>query len=370
MTRTARNIVLATALVAATGTAFAARQDAVRNPLRVSMLADSSSAESFMGTVEFKITNDSAEVLKVPYWQLPGASGENKLFQVFRNGKAATYLGALVKRPAPTEADLVSFQPYETKIVSVDLAKSYDLGLTGEYTVSFSSMLDGARTGMGRKLTDANGRMAHLQSVPLKLWVDGDSALRNLKAGASNKGKPGGGGGGTVSNGFTFVGCTTTQISNASAGVTQARAYTENAKGYLAGNNQGPRYTTWMGAYTSSRYNTVAGNFVKIDAAMDKADGTIKINCGCSQNYYAYVYPAQPYEIFVCRAFWTAPTGGTDSKAGTLVHEMSHFNVVAGTDDVVYGQAGAKNLAISDPAKAITNADSHEYFAENTPSQN
>ena len=46
---------------------------------------------------------------------------------------------------------------------------------------------------------------------------------------------------------------------------------------------------------------------------------------------------------------------------------MSHFDVVAGTDDVVYGQTGAMALAISDPDAAITNADSHEYFAENNP---
>lgn len=45
-------------------------------------------------------------------------------------------------------------------------------------------------------------------------------------------------------------------------------------------------------------------------------------------------------------------------------------SVVAGTDDHVYGQSGAKNLAISDPTKALNNADNHEYFAENTPSQN
>ena len=61
---------------------------------------------------------------------------------------------------------------------------------------------------------------------------------------------------------------------------------------------------------------------------------------------------------------------GTDSKGGTLIHEMSHFNAVAGTDDVVYGQSGAQNLANSDPDSAITNADSHEYFAENTPNLN
>jgi len=58
---------------------------------------------------------------------------------------------------------------------------------------------------------------------------------------------------------------------------------------------------------------------------------------------------------------------GTDSWAGTLIHEMSYFDVVAGTDDFVYEQAGATALAISDPQKALNNADSHEYFAENTP---
>jgi peptidyl-Lys metalloendopeptidase len=60
---------------------------------------------------------------------------------------------------------------------------------------------------------------------------------------------------------------------------------------------------------------------------------------------------------------------GTDSKGGTLVHEMSHFTVVAGTDDLAYGQQAAAQLAISDPNKAINNADSHEYFGENTPTQ-
>ena len=371
MTRIVRNIVLATALVAATGTAFAASQGGaepiVRNPLAISMLADSSSAQAFMGQVDFKITNNSSNVLKVPYWQLPGASEESKLFQVYRNGKVATYLGPMIKRPAPTESDFVVFQPYETKVFSVDLSKSYDLGETGEYTVSFASMLNGAKTGKGQNVTDGNGRMASLKSATLKLWVDADNSLKALKGDVRAQAKPGGGG--TNVGGVTYVGCSSTQISGAGAGVTQARLYTENAKGYLNGNTQGPRYTTWMGAYISARYNTVTGNFVKIDSAMDQSGGQIKINCGCSQNYYAYVYPTREYEIFVCKAFWTANTTGTDSKAGTLIHEMSHFNVVAATDDVVYGQTGAKSLAISNPDRAIQNADSHEYFAENTPFQ-
>jgi peptidyl-Lys metalloendopeptidase len=49
---------------------------------------------------------------------------------------------------------------------------------------------------------------------------------------------------------------------------------------------------------------------------------------------------------------------------------MSHFTVVAGTDDWVYGQAAATALAGSDPGRAVDNADSHEYFSENAPRRN
>jgi peptidyl-Lys metalloendopeptidase len=48
-----------------------------------------------------------------------------------------------------------------------------------------------------------------------------------------------------------------------------------------------------------------------------------------------------------------------------MVHEHSHAS--ANTDDLAYGQDGpdgCKQLAISNPAKAIKNADSHEYYAK------
>ena len=48
---------------------------------------------------------------------------------------------------------------------------------------------------------------------------------------------------------------------------------------------------------------------------------------------------------------------GTDSKAGTIVHEQSHFTVNGGTQDYVYGQSSAKSLASSDPSEAIFNAE-------------
>jgi peptidyl-Lys metalloendopeptidase len=347
----------------------AAPSSAGANPLRVSMVAAPGSAAGFLGAVEVRITNTSRHAVRVPRWELPSDFVEAKLFHVSRDGVPVQYEGPMIKRGLPGPADFAILRAGETYRARVDLSGAYDMSRTGQYVVTFASPLQHASLSNGRMLRQRTGVPMVAQSAPLRLWVDGSDQVQR-KAGAKGKGKPGGGGGGTVVNGVTYVGCSNTQINGAANAVVAARNYAENAKGYLNGGSTGPRYTTWFGAYTSSRYNTVQQNFVAIDAAMDQSNGQIKINCGCNQNYYAYVYPTRPYEIFVCRAFWNAGTTGTDSKAGTLVHEMSHFNVVAGTDDHVYGQSGAKSLAISDPARAVDNADSHEYFAENTPSQN
>ncbi|KGQ20415.1 Extracellular protease [Lysobacter dokdonensis DS-58] len=354
--------VLAGSIAAAT---TAAPPSARNNPLQVSMVAATGKASDFLGAVEVRLTNTSRDTVRIPRYQLPSDFLEARLFQVSRDGKPVQYEGPLVKRGLPTAADFVILRPGQTYIAKVDLSAAYDLAQSGDYTVTFAAPLQHASLSTGAMLRQANGAPMIARSAPLRLWVDG----RDQLAKGGGKAKPPAGGG-TVVNGVSYVGCTTSQINTAGSAVVSARNYTENAKGYLNAGTTGPRYTTWFGTYTSSRYNTVKSHFTSIDAAMDQNAGQVKINCGCNQNYYAYVYPTRPYEIFVCRAFWTAPLTGTDSKAGTLVHEMSHFNVTAGTDDHVYGQAGAKSLAISDPAAAVDNADSHEYFAENTPSQN
>ena len=91
----------------------------------------------------------------------------------------------------------------------------------------------------------------------------------------------------------------------------------------------------------------------------------VALECDSNSPYYAYVFPRQPYRIYLGSAFWTAPMVGTDSKSGTLIHELSHFTVL-GTNDYAYGQTGAIDLALANPAQAIMNADSREYFVENT----
>lgn len=90
---------------------------------------------------------------------------------------------------------------------------------------------------------------------------------------------------------------------------------------------------------------------------------------------FAYVYPNdKTHTVYLGDSFEPAPETGSDSKAGTLIHEVSHFNDVAGTDDVVhpacggktcYGTKNAENLAKKSPSDAQKNADNFEYYIEN-----
>jgi peptidyl-Lys metalloendopeptidase len=353
---------LAAAIALATATA--ASSSARTNPLRVSMVA-ASGTSGFLGAVEVQVTNTGDRIARVPAWQLPSSFLQAKLFQVTRDGQPVGYEGPMIKRALPSAREFVILEPGESVRATIDLSAFYDMSKTGEYTVAYSAPLQYASLSTGEMLKTARGVPMRAQSAPLKLWVDGTDQLGTVQTKARKPST-----GATVVNGVSYKGCSTTQISTLGSAISAARNYSENSKGYLNAGTVGSRYTTWFGAYTSTRYATARQNFVAIDSAMDQSGGQITINCGCNQSYYAYVYPTRPYEIFVCRAFWNAPLTGTDSKAGTLIHEMSHFNAVAGTDDHAYGQSAAKSLAASDPARALDNADNHEYFAENTPALN
>jgi hypothetical protein len=50
------------------------------------------------------------------------------------------------------------------------------------------------------------------------------------------------------------------------------------------------------------------------------------------------------------------------SQAGAIIHELSH--VVWHTTDHAEGIADVLALAVRDPAEAIDNPDSYEFFAE------
>lgn len=314
--------------------------------------------------VKVTITNNSGAPQYILKARTPFEGMDEALFDIKRDGQPVPYLGAHIKRAAPTRADYFLLKPGASHSVKVELSALYDMSVSGDYQISYKQV--SPQLFLAEPGTD--GDHATLVSAPASVWIDGrvgrgqkSQVMLDIEAMKQAAAQPSAGG-------LSFSKCTTTQQTTITQAMSAGSAMASDSDAYMQRGVIGSRYTKWFGANNASRVATVKANFAAIKDAF--ANKPVTVDCGCNKTYYAYVYPTQPYKIYVCKAFWAAPMTGTDSKGGTLVHEMSHFNVVAGTDDHVYGQSGAANLAITNPDLAVQNADSHEYFGENTPALN
>jgi peptidyl-Lys metalloendopeptidase len=310
--------------------------------------------------VNVTITNTGATDQTVLKWHTPFNDEIEGLFDVVRDGVKVAFNGPHYKRGAPTAADYVLLKAGKSYSYKVELSALFDMSVRGNYSIRYRSgsinLLGGAN---GNGFAPGAAQVVELKSGSVSMWINGSNKSTTAKAPTLAQ---------SLVGSLSFNGCTASQSSDITTAVANAKTYASGALGYMNAGTAGLRYSTWFGTNDAGRFANVTAHYSAILDAFNNQPVTV--DCKCKKTYYAYVFPNQPYTIYVCKAFWTAPATGTDSKAGTLIHEMSHFNVTAGTDDWAYGQTAARSLAISDPAKATDNADSHEYFAENTPAQN
>ncbi len=314
--------------------------------------------------VKLKLTNTTSSNVGVLKYKMPKSEGdwEDDLFKITLEGMPVAYKGRHVKRSAPTKADYRILKPGQQIVLNADLADGYDFSGTGSYKVAYNAK--------GFGLTMSNAGRAQMASSAKDTFVWGREYVRPSKRQFARGGNGGGGGGDCKKNCEEptpgFLSCDATQQAELVQAEADAIVLADVAYDYLrSASNDAGRYAHWFGAYDAARWDSVETDFAAIGNALQTAD--MEYDCGCKGNYYAHVYPDEPYTVYLCRSFWAAPALGTDSKAGVLIHEVSHFTVVAGTDDFVYGQAGAHDLANDNPDEAIKNADNMEYFAENTP---
>ncbi|KAG6908007.1 hypothetical protein DXG01_006542 [Tephrocybe rancida] len=240
---------------------------------------------------------------------------------------------------------LTVLAPGQSTEVEHNLSEAYAFAKEGEYAVVANNLF---------YIVDAQK-----QAVPVYATVEAHSA--NLTGKLAVK-RP------AQFKRATYNGCSSSEQSGLVSAASGAQSYAASALSYLnAHTSSTTRFVTWFGTYTAAHHTTVTSHYSKISGNNFSSN---TYDCTCTDSgTYAYVYPDEFGTIYLCGAFWSAPNTGTDSRSGTLIHESSHFTVNGGTDDYVYGQSAAKSLAISNSAEAIFNADNHEYFAENNPSQ-
>ncbi len=339
MIRGAKFLIVATAALAAgTVAGWAAPGD-----LATRIQADRASIGAGQDvTLRVTLRNTSAKDVAIPYWQTPVRGIYANLFEVERNGQPVAYIGRLSKWAAPRAEDLVTIPAGGVVRAKVELSAAYDITRTGEYTFRLRGD-EGASKRASNAVSIAIDRDANdFVDFLAQAEAEADAAGRYLTP--------------------SYVSCSSSRQSTLVSALSAAQTMAQRAKAFTNAGTTGTAWTTWFGTYNSSRYATVNTHYNNIYSTFTTK--TVTFYCDCTDSAYAYVYPNQPYKIHLCNAFWSAPLTGTDSKGGTLVHETSHFSVVASTDDWAYGQTACRSLATSNPSRAIDNADSHEYFAE------
>lgn len=144
-----------------------------------------------------------------------------------------------------------------------------------------------------------------------------------------------------------------------------------------------PNFRRWYAYWTPEGSRQVRGALKSVYHVIDR--GLITARCpkqgepGCREaGTYASVWPHKPYQINFCPtffdqpAFYDFPPGHwqmeNGSREGTVIHEVSHFVNTAGTDDWCYGRSTCAAKAQGNPGRALNNADSLQYFAEDAMS--
>jgi peptidyl-Lys metalloendopeptidase len=305
----------------------------------------------------FTLSNESNRDLWVLGRETPLQGIQGNLFDVRLNGQPVAYTGRLYKWGRPVAADYIRIPAGGSVSATIELSSVYEMAHTGEYSFQYRVPAARAIRGLGAKVAAAAG-IESIDSNVAYLGVERDENLAPAFAVdmADDKALT-----------PSYVSCSSSRQSTLVTALSNAQTISQRARDYLnnlptASRSTDSAYRTWFGTYTSSRYSTVQSHYTNIYSTF--ATKTVTFYCDCTDSSYAYVFANQPYRIHLCGAFWAAPMTGIDSKAGTLVHETSHFTVVAGTQDYAYGTSACQSLAISNPSRAISNADSHEYFAE------
>jgi len=339
-------------LVALIVTSLVAVASASASPTAELVVSESGSRVVLQAT----LVNGGAEPIKVLRRAIGADGVVGNAFTVTRRGQPVARTHAMVKYAAPQPADYLTVPAGGTWVYTVDLSSDFAFTVTAEYAirlVAADPLL----------VLDTDGRVitTTLTSVTAVAVITGRPVEKAPAAAPTARTTIG-----TLS--LATVGCSAGEQTTVTTSVADAGTYAGAAVQYFGDRRAGARYVQWFGAYDATRWERVQDNFEAADAVLDA--GAITVVCHdalCGSNTFAFVYPTQPYTVHVCDAFWTAPATGTDSQAGTLIHEFMHFTTIAGTDDWAYGQTLAAALAVSNPEQALDNSDNYEYFVENTP---
>lgn len=173
----------------------------------------------------------------------------------------------------------------------------------------------------------------------------------------------------------TMTGCTSSEEVVVGNALNRAKQLTLKAATSIGDTDV---YERWFGTYSLRNAEKVRATLKAVITAIRGGGVTVQcessFDAGCNQREYAWVYPGEAYLLHICPQFFSLPPltslqpgsrlSDNGTREGTIIHELSHFTRVAGTEDHCYSRSECRQLARRDPLRVIDNADSYQYFTE------
>ena len=323
------------------------------------------------------LTNTGDEDLSVLIWNTPLDPVITDCLEISVDGKKVEYDGPIVKRGAPTAKDYKLIKAGQSIVTDFPVSDAYDTSKPGTYRVKLKTAVPDVQP----KRPQMAAMLKAADFKPTKQAIKASTSFkvekgegRRLTLGAAARGKEQQKKAAKAATAKAAakkkpaLKTLLTPLTDGGTAMQKTQAKKAHVDGYnlcvaaLTNLANNAWYKEWFGTHTTARFNKVKKNYSDVKARMESIQFTYNLTgSGCSSGVFAYTYKGTS-TIWFCDQFWAAPASGTDSKAGTVLHEHTHSD--ASTDDNVYGQAGCRNLAISDPKKAVANADSHEYHGK------
>jgi len=282
--------------------------------------------------LNFTITNALNTPQTFLQWGTPFEGVWTDMFDIRdENGNRMEYIGMMVRRgEVPIPEEYKTLPAGESLTVMVNLEDNYEFVSAGKYSARVA-LPDYAQI----QFSAASSQIVDFQmdTIPAKKEFPGPLAWTN---------------------------CNSNEISQGNSAVSGATSEAQRAYNCL---NQGcdTQYARWFGTYSTANHNYVTLCYRNVHTRL--SGSTFNGYCnpsGCGSNVYGYVYPTDTtYTVYLCGLFWSR----SNERVNTIVHEMSHFRTLSGTQDYAYGQTACLNLARSNPGQATRNADNICYFS-------
>jgi len=318
--------------------------------------------------IQVSITNLKDETVYLLNWDTPFVEHGNYLAIVSKDTTTRLpYHGLIAKRGNAGVGSYITLKPKETRSVKVNVFKNYPLHKAGVYLVKLSFLFKDYSFNPSEipKVKDHFKISSLVESNTVEIEIIGTyvPAARNESHLLDTKKRYG--------SDFSTRYCTSTQITKIQTAWNAFERMIGNSEYYIKQGNTAS-YRTWFGAYTTTRYTRVKNVIMAIRNLINYYDACA-FDCSlshCEPDYYAFVYPTDTSRtVHLCQVFWSTIVGGNyrlDTQAGTIVHELSHFDAIGnpGNEDYFYGETNLRNLALSNPDNAVRNADSYEYYSE------